>query len=378
MAEKRTTRAPRAPKTNLQVFHDKIKQKLHDWQTELRVEHGLEIDFTALAKVINQRYRIDTSAKILASMFSPPDAPDGGDSRKIPLAEMLAVCQELKLPIRDYCVLPSVVAEDTTDDSFVPWLKKTEKDSAETEGVRSMLDPHYFGTYYVYRFQTKQRTPLELEGKNPADGLPLKEYVLTIAEEHGVSYATMSSTEEKDTVSLRGRVFLLTRSRQVYARLVDQDGLRVINLQFSYKKYSTDKLMYRTAASLCTTYNQLEAPLFAKLAMFRERQDLSDPEVENIIRGILTLDNRDILVDERAFARLIAQDENYAKLEPKSKSYYVFQESDFANPNLPWDFETRIQRLLQLRRVSELAAHEIVEDSDHMAYFFKQLQEKHD
>ena len=349
----------------LKDYHEAIKKKLCQWRTKQENENLMEIDFPMLVQRM-QQYGVYTSEQKLKAMFAL------GNDRKIQLAEIVALCELLRFPLGDICALQR--KPDETDFRY-PWLKKKSDGTAAKIGeITALTDVHYHHEYHCVYFRTRYHSPLELGGRKPAQAIPLKMVKLKIFMENGTSQAILT---DEYGFQISGRVFLIERSRQIFVRLLDAKGLRFIHLLLPYRNYSVDPMYYRTAGMMTISYNDREAPLFQKMAMFRMKPDLRDLATESLIRGILTLDSREIMIEEEDFEALIQEDEAFAELKDfvKPKQYYVFREEDFANPKLSWNREERIRKLLHLRQMSELSAHEIVSDSEDLAKFLKEIQE---
>lgn len=376
MADERGTNSGEDTKDPLIRYHQDIKERLAAWRENLRKERGMDLDFEALEDRMMD-YGIPTTQQKLRAMF---DREFTQKSRKIQLAEMIALCQILKLPIYDICALPAL-SEAVSD---TPWLKPIKGDIPKSTGVLSLCDPHYYGDYYCYFFMPRHYPRSRLDGKHLAEGIPLKMVQLTITEENGISTAKLidgtavrqfSLEADREKVLMEGRVFLIERTKLAYCVLMDEKARRIIVLLFSYRNYSTDIMFYRTAAMLTASFDDPAAPLFQKMAMFRVPQELSDPAAEARVRGILALDDRDILVEKDAFDALVLEDPEFARLTPASAQYYRFRESDILDGDLPWKFQDLMQRYLRLRQVSELSPHQIVTNSNVLSDFCRMVQQ---
>ena len=347
-------------KKEMDDYYKKVRERLRE-QLNLD-DNKTKPDYMKIAKQM-EKYGIYASDQKVRAMF------DKNNGRVIPAAELAALCEILGLRIGDICAPLKKPAESS--ESFT-WDKDGEKKALR--GVSALSDVHYIDhEYYCCYFKTKEYSTFALGGKKPAEGIPLKLVRLKIENEGGVSWATLT---DDDRFMMKGRVFLIERNRQIFCRLMDEKGLRLIDLMLPYRNYSVDKMWYRTAGMLTISYNREERPLFQKMAIFRKQPDLSRPEIESIVRGILTLDSREIMIKEDDFEALIGEDAAFADLKAISapKSYYSFRESDFSNTDLSWDTKDGLRRILRLRQMSELASHEIVSDSEDMEKFLKDLQ----
>ncbi len=357
-------------------YHLEIKKRLQAWRKNLQEEQGLDLDFNNL-QIIMSKYNIPTTQQKLRAMF---DDSNTQKDRKIPLAEMIALCQILKLPIYDICALPNL----SESVSNTPWFKPVRGSKPKTAGVHPLQDPHYYDDYYCYYFTPRHYPRSRLDGKHLAESIPVKMVKLNISEQNGITVARLEDgtparkfnlEEDREKVVMEGQVFLIERTQMAYATLLDEKARRIIILLFYYRNYSTDTMFYRTAAMLTASFDNPAAPLFQKMAMFRVPQDLSVPETDAMVRGILTLDDRDILVEKETFEALAKEDKGFEQLTSHSVEYYRFRSGDILDGDLPWSFRELMNRYLRLRQVSQLSPHQIVTNSALLSDFCRMVQQ---
>ncbi len=158
--------------------------------------------------------------------------------------------------------------------------------------------------------------------------------------------------------------------------LINSQSILFFSLLFDYHDYTKDVLYYRTAAmTTFSEYPHPQQPLFQKMALFRVKQDLTNPETEKMIRGILTLNSNNILVEKSKFNQMILDNPELSKLNHTLKSYYSFNETDILNQKLPWSYNEKINAILQLRQVSTSPAQEIISDDKNFSQYTKAVQQ---
>lgn len=356
-----------------------VKLRLRQWQQELR-KQGYELDFATLAMKMQVDYHINTTDQKLRAMFAEND-------RKLQLAELVALCHMLRIPLQDLCELPNAPGQHF-DLETAPWIRKMRdvRTTEEASGISLMKDPYYSGRFYCYYFYPKHFVNL-LDG-NPVDQMKIEQAEIDITEQDGSLFVTMTEqmhltdfwgTRTLDEIKLQGRLYLVERTHQSYCFLTDNLGKRVVFLMFDYMEYSKDIMYYRTAAMLTISRNRQSAPLFQKMAMFRVHQDLSDPETDTVIRGVLALNTGDLLVRESVFEKMQAEDPVLQHIHCPTEQYRTIPVSEILtrNPAEHQTFEECRCRLMRLMRASEFQAHEIVQDDEEHAAFMKKLQLRH-
>lgn len=358
-------------------YNNTVKKRLSSWLCQLRAQ-GFDLDFSMLASRMLLDYNINTTDQKLRAMFAEGD-------RKIQLAEMVALCHMLRIPLQDMCEFPNAPS-DCFDLFSAPWVKnfRTKQTTENTQGIVPLSNEYYCGRFYCYYFYPKHYTN-SLNG-TPVDQMKIEAAEIMVENKDGSAFVTM---EEKsglvnfygdqvlDEIKLQGRLYLTERTHQAYCFLTDHLGKRTVFLMFDYHEYSKDIMYYRTAAMLTVSRNERCAPMFQKMAMLRVEQDLSDPKVDTILRGILSLNTGNLFIQKAVFDQLKQQNPALDKINCEPVSYYVLSESDLLRPSSEdqLTFEDRQYRLMQLRRASEYQAHEVVLEREEHAPYMKKLQQ---
>ena len=198
----------------LAEYHLQIKKRLQAWRENLRNEQSLDLDFNAL-QIIMAKYKIPTTQQKLRAMF---DDSNTQKDRKIPLAEMIALCQILKLPIYDICALPDL----SESVSNTPWFKPVRGNKPKTTGVRPLQDPHYYDDYYCYYFTPRHYPRSRLDGKHLAESIPVKMVKLNISEQNGITVARLEDGTPVRKFNLeanRARLYEILELEQAHVQL---------------------------------------------------------------------------------------------------------------------------------------------------------------
>ena len=127
------------------------------------------------------------------------------------------------------------------------------------------------------------------------------------------------------------------------------------------------------------SYNQTHVPLFQKMAVFRERQNLKDAAQAAVLRGILSLNSSPIILDSETCKKLIREDpvlENaFSPDKALLKDCMIFSEAAIRSSLfMISDKYDKTELLLKVRRSSLLPAHEIVSEEDFFARFIREYQ----
>lgn len=361
-----------------ETYNAIVKKRLAEWEKALH-ERGFALNYGILAAKMESEYHITTTEQKLRAMFSLRDT-----TRKLQLAELVALCHLLCIPLQDICELPDAPAINF-DLVTPPWIKKIRKrdTAADNSGIRPLFNPYYCGVYHCYYFYPKHYG-------SSLDGPAISSTQIETAEVHIEhkdmgSYVTWSEKtglqsfdlERKlDELELHGRLYLIEKTRQAYSFLTDPLGKRTVFLLFDYHAYSKDIMYYRTAAMLTLSRNEKSVPLFQKVAMFRVAQDLQKEETNTLIRGILALTTGDIVIRQSVFEKMAQEDPALAKIYRQSQACYIISEDDvLRHYDEDEPFSARMRRLMRLRNASMYQAHEIVREREEFGPFIKKVQQ---
>ena len=346
-----------------------VKEKLIAWRNRYEAEHHATLNYTSIAKEMENRFQITTSPQKIAAMF------DSQSTREIKLQEIVALSQMYDIPLWDLCQYPNIPGS---------CIEPYEVVSKENHAVHELHNHYYFTNeghyYYCYYFKPKH---FQNHLKSVTDST-IEEARMSVSMKNGhteVRLEEMKSAktfygEPMPSFVLTGNLYHFENTNMAYSFISDQSGRRAMALMFSYLNLSADIRYYLTAGMMTFSLNQTHCPLFQKMAVFRVRQDLQDAENTEILRGILSLNSCPMILDEETIQQL-KEDDTMRQLLSEGE---ILQNCRMFNENairdsfaVPDDYE-RMERLLRLRQRSLNHAHEIVSEPDCFADYIKQFQ----
>lgn len=358
-------------------YNKHVRQKLKMWKDVFEeANHGATLNYSAIAKKMEDDFGIATSAQKISAMFESEDEPTA--SRSLKLQEIAVLAQLFNIPLLDICEYPYTFVSDME----LPTLIKQTKE--QRSSIKPLNNDFYSGRYHCYYFRPKHYQ----DRLKPVEESEIEEAILDISIENGHSDITLkemktSTTfkgEKMPSFTLTGKLHYFENQDMAYSFITDKLGRRAMALMFKYINLSADIRYYMTAAMMTFSSNQTHNPLFQKMAVFREPQDYKNTETAETIRGILALNTSPIIIDEDTLKELTANDEVLKKLVSPGKALktcYVFSEAAIrSNSYFISDENEKVQKILQLRKNSLLPAHELVSEEDYFADFIKEYQIK--
>lgn len=350
-----------------------IKQKLLKWRDAFETANcGAKLNYSEIARKMEEEFHISTSPQKISAMF------DTQSTREVKLQELAALCQIFNIPIQDICEYPNAA----TSDLELPRLLS--RKNANRFIIRHLNNPFYEGKYYCYYFR-----PKHFQDKlKPVEESDVEEAILEINIENGQTTVTFKEMKTSKTFfgdqtmpsfTLTGKLYHFDNTDMAYSFITDPTGRRAMALMFTFINISADIRYYMTVAMMTFSANQTHVPLFQKMAAFRVRQDVNNPEVSDVIRGILALNTCPIILDEETLTLLVTEDEDIKKLVSPDKALkkcYIFSEAAIRSDSFfIQDEDIKMQKMLKLRKNSLFPAHEIVSEPDYFADFIKHYQQ---
>ncbi len=355
-------------------YNNSIKQKLIAWKMAFETANcDARLNYAAIARKMEDDFRISTSPQKISAMFDPLS------KREVKLQELAALCQIFNIPIQDICEYPNAPVSELELHRLLH--RKNEKRT----GINHVNNPYYEGEYFCYYFQ-----PKHFQDKlKPVMESAIEEGKLVISIENGHTTVTLTEMKTRKTFfkdrtlpsfTLTGKLYHFESTDMAYSFITDKNGRHAMALMFTFLNVSADIRYYMTVGMMTFSANQTHVPLFQKMAVFRVRQDIrNDPEVANVIRGILALNTCPIMLDEESLAQLVAEDEDINRLispEKALKKCYVFSEAAIRSDSFfIHNEDIKMKKMLKLKRSSLYPAHEIVAEPDYFADFIKHYQQ---
>ncbi len=353
-------------------YNEKIKTKLVAWQKAYEAAHHGSLNYSKIADTMVERFGIRTSAQKVAAMFNTRSP------REVKLQELAALSAIFRFPVEDICEFENTPALSDIDPTGLIRRKQFSASPA-----RPLDNEYYSGTYYCYYFRPKQKK----DQLYPLQTAPLEEAEMIIGIEAGHTTVTLREMKTSKTFDgkptpgfrMTGNLYVYPNTNICYAFTADDTGRRAMALMFSFLNISSDVRYYMTVGMMPFSVNQVHEPIFQKMAVFRVRQDLKQTDISDTIRGILALNTTPIVLDEETIGELIAEDEKWKKVlspEKALRNCYAFSEGSILSGLFFVQDDEKMQMLLDLRRRSLYAAHEVVSETDAFTDYIKKYQEK--
>ena len=320
-----------------------VKKRLIEWKKSFEDQlGGIELNYAAIARTLEQQFGIYVSAALIGKMFVQDD------DREVRLDVLTALAQLFNIPIWEICEHPSDSSSNVSVGSLIRWKNKGQRDR------QPITNKFYEGDYYCYYFLPNHAD----DDIRPVDELPIKEATMSIRIDNGRTRLTFRQTKS---------------DKGFYGNALEPYVLTGDLYRFADIRY------YMTMGMLTLSYNQTHVPLFQKMAVFRERQNLKDAAQAAVLRGILSLNSSPIILDSETCRKLIAKEpvlEN--ALSPDKallKDCMIFSEAAIRSSLfMISDKYDKTELLLKVRRSSLLPAHEIVSEEDFFARFIREYQ----
>ena len=247
----------------------------------------------------------------------------------------------------------------------------------------------YDGTYDAYFFRPLYMMEKAMAGVSETESQTLLHAKLTLKYEKGTTRAILKEDEtetrydgDKKTrsLTLTGEAKVLLKTNQVYIELEDTEALRHMVLMWPYIELAKDVLYSQVAAVLTTASQQYKHPLFEKMVLFR--RDPMDTRVnktfdDRIIRGILSMNNGKLLVEEAKLATLVKEIPNISKFMKYRKVYYeMSQLSMLESYDMieGMSYTDCMECIMKLRNISYSPAVYTVEEHERFNVYSKMLQ----
>lgn len=370
MKQKTTQEIPE--QEELQSYHMMIKRRLVKWRAAFEKSMGASLNYEGIASLMTEKFGLQTSPQKIAAMF------DLTKTREVKLAELVALCQIYDIPLVDLCSFPGTLSSGMD-------IGRTLRRGKGTPSANHPLSNRYYqGEYYAYYLRPKHYE----DHLKPVEQNELEEARLTIAIEEGRTVVTLQEMKSQTSFyrkpmpafTLTGNLYVFENTDIAYCFLSEGTGRRAMALMFQFLNLSADVRYYMTVGMMTFSLNQVHQPLFQKMAVFRQRQDKDSPEGQQVLRGILALDNGSILLDEQTIRRLMEEDENMRALLVPDRALTqcsLFSETALrsAMPSLE-NRDRKTDTILRLKSQSLNPAHEIVSETDAFAGFIKRYQQR--
>lgn len=371
--EKQSTNPPATEESEELSYNMRVKKRLIEWKDSYEERVGMNLNYTAIAEIMQSKFNIQTSTQKIGAMF------DSQSKREVKLQELAALSQIFNIPIQNICEYPNAPSSDIDRSLLV-------RGKSSKQGPLKQLDNNFYqGTYYCYYFEPKDHQ----DYLAPVQQTELEEAKLTIDIKQGHTVLTLQELKSRKafygqtmpSFTLTGDLYLFENTEMAYALITDPSGRRAMSLMFSFLNLSADVRYYITAGMMTFSSNQTHSPLFQKMAIFRKRQDHKDSKSAEVLRGILALNSSPIVMEENQLNELLKEDPQLNSLitENIKKNCCIISEDALLNNSFSsCNGNEKIQKVLKLKKNSLLPAHELVSESELFADFIRAYQQTQD
>ncbi len=356
-------------------FTADVKRALNEYLNRMDRERGLILNKGSLTKLLNDR-GIKVSKQTVEDIFNV------NEDKNINFEVIVGICQVLGISITD--LLPQ-----KTD----PFYGKTPSvfDSRKNSdlGVNALPPRFYVGQYHCYYFRPMHTFEKISAKTSETETQTVLHALLTLEYENGVTKARLEEQETQynfdgtsvlESMVMEGNANLLIHTNQVQVSVRDNRGLRFMNIMFPYIHLAKDVLYTQVGALFNISTNQNRAPLFQKMAIFRKEIDLSDEWVNAVVRGVLSLNDNQILIEKGKLDALVEKCPTIAQFPRKETPYCVFYE-DHIYTSMPMledvDYIELSKALMCLRNASSSPAVLTIREHERYSQFSRHLQTQH-
>ena len=353
-------------------FTADVKRALNEYLNRMEQLRGLVLNKGSLTNLLNAQ-AIKVSKQTIEDIFNE------NEGKNINFEVIVGICQVLGISITD--LLPQKT------DPFsgkTPMVWENRQDS--NLGVDTLPPRFYVGQYHCYYFRPMHSFEKISAKTSETEIQTILHAILTLEYKNGVTTARLEERETQcnfdgtsvlDSMVLEGSANLLIHTNQVQVNLRDDRGLRFMHIMFPYIHLAKDVLYSQVGALFNISTGQSRYPLFQKMAIFRKEIDLSDERIEAAVRGVLSLNSNQILIEKGKLGILEEKCPTIAQFPRKESNYCVFYE-DHIYTSMPMledvDYMELSQALMQLRNAGTSPAVLIIREHERYSQFSKHLQ----
>lgn len=352
-----------------------VKKRLFKWRREFEQALGEQtLNYSGIADMMYQKFHIKTSPSKIRAML------DGEPHREVKLSELVALAQLFNIPLWSICEFPESTKEN--DDSGVDFSRLIKGGKHKDSAIHQLTDQSHAYDYYCYYFNLRYYQ----ERLKPVKESKIEEAKMTIDIKEGRTIVTLEEVKTNTnfcgdpmpSFKPSGELKLLENPSIAYSFISDNEGRRAMALMFRYLNVGSDIRYYIPVGMLTFSTNKTHEPLFQKMAVFRVRQDYSNPKIADTLRGILSLSSTPIVIDNDTLEEL-RKDKRLERLLSSDKAVFnhcsVFLESSIrSNSYFIPDENERMQLLLQIRSNSLYPSHEVISEPELFSNFIKYYQ----
>ena len=336
---------------------------------------GYSVRIKFLIEYLRKYYQIACDEKTLRQLF------DSQCKISIKPHLIVAMCNILGLDLYSVIQYPHAIDEDyysqiTLEDVFSRTKVSAEEATpvpSKAGAISYLTNEFYQGIFHCYYFTPNQITNSNSAGKYPPKVNDIRHSILEIKRENAETkaYLTEQNPKSGNAFSFSGRVIRLENVNKIYIFLSEPNGNGFIWLLFDDVVLKKRSLYYKEIAMMTHSASSHSKPIFEKMVLLRQEVDLHDPEIEQIIRGILTFDNETILVPEAGALEILKAESDLAPIFDTKESFYKISKYDIIHSNrLKWDYNKRVEVLLKIMAQSCNHTQSVIDQEEQIHSFF--------
>lgn len=356
-------------------FNKAVRKKLADLVRKIEEDSYLKLNWTKFDDLVSS-FGGHATGQLKNRFFKE------SNSHSIDLYTLVCVCELLGVQIRD--VLPPL------DINCSPELFWDEDPGLETKS-KYLRNDFYQGIYQCYYYAPMEMAENASSFESVTQSQKIRHARLHIRRESGKTVATLDEfftgstfdgKLEQKILTLSGEVKILVHMNQIHMELTDDDGHRFMQIVFPYIHLSTDLLYSQVGGVLSVSTEQTRFPALQKIMITRREIDLKKDG--DVVRGILSMNGNQILVQRDAFNELASSNPWIAKFEKVAEDggdkYLVFYEDDLhslfrkSDKSGAIEYGYFMKALMMLRNISTSPAMCKVKEHDRFNIFSKKLQ----
>jgi DNA-binding Xre family transcriptional regulator len=352
-----------------------VKKALNAYLNRMEQLRGLVLSKGSLTKLLNDR-GIKVSRQTIEDIFNE------NEEKNINFEVIVGICQVLGISVTD--LLPQKT-DPFSGQTPAVWENRPGSDL----GVETLPPRFYEGQYHCYYFRPMHLFENSSAKTSETETQTILHAVLTLAHENGVTKATLQEQETQynfygssvmDSLAMEGTANLLIHTNQVQVNVRDNRGIRFMSIMFPYIHLAKDVLYSQVGALFNISTGKNRHPLFQKMAIFRKEIDMTDQQIESVVRGVLSMNSNQILIEKSKLEALEAKYPTIAQFPRKETPHCIFYE-DHIYTSMPMlegvDYMELSQALMHLRNASTSPAVLTIREHERYNLFSKHIQLHH-
>lgn len=358
-------------------FNENLTQNLVKYRSMIEQKCGFSLDTARLTELLKDR-NIKVTKSTVDAVFNDPQ-------RAVPLDVLVGICDIWGINIAD--VIPCQERQKYSEKDYSS-VWKHDNTKPNPHGFAPLPQRFYGGTYYCYFFRPTFLFERIQKGKSETETQPIYLAKLQLECNNGHTTALFEQLEVSanfertglmEPLILNGSANLLIDFNQVQIDLMDSRGIRGMSIMFPYIHLARDVLYSQVGAVFNISSEQYRHPVFQKMAIFRTKLDLRNSNVESVLRGILSMNSHQLLIEKGKFEKLCEEHPVISQFPHRKGEYFVLYEDSVYN-ELPMidglNFLQLTEYIMLLRNISSSPAILRVREHDRYPAFSKRFQQE--